>query len=177
MTADVNDQLSFTWIRRDGPGYKLSGKGGVITGDSTKFPKPGLIDLIPKGIFKNITTTHKSKTRASNANYGNSLHHPYSKIQTENFGTSNEKYKDKRKTFESKDEFSTVLFSSNSDSENMKVLDGKPDLEKSMKSTLHLKVTEPMTVVCYARNQEGISRVPCVYSISVIGKSLAVTVY
>lgn len=151
-----------------------------MTGDRPYLPIPGLIDLIPTPSTKRYSNLTTETTATNNLNENtdtlnssgsetnNLFHDPQSVYQKKikSHYTATQKFSSEA-SGKSSVPFPDLPFVKASD-----VLEGRIDPGYSRRSFLTLVATGESTILCYAKNIEGRSQVPCAYTIAVVGKSL-----
>ena len=156
IASEPSNDISYLWVRKTSNfAYsRVLGKGGVINGDSPTLRVPGLIDLIPSSNESQPGSHFRSEgsfklNSNSNKQFYNTNSESYIQAAQQARGPP----------------VPDLPFVKQSD-----ILDGRKDPNNRKRSFLTLVATEELSVLCYAKNSEGRSKVPCTYSIAVVGE-------
>ena len=165
VISQPSDNITFFWVKQAASSAesRMLGKGGIIGGDSRPdMPVPGLIDLVP------TPSTEKSDVE----NYHYSLNNKTQRYSQDRHSLE-KTYSDRIKYHHRSKQRAANVSKMHPEFPAVKVSDvlpGRTDINDAKKSFLTIVATQPLTVLCYAKNSEGRSRVPCQYTITVVGE-------
>ena len=180
VSSEPDNNITYLWVRRRGSfsDHQVLSKGGIVTGDNPYIPIPGMIDLVP--LIIDINSNYSSSYSTNDILNSNNRNRNFSgKYANGMVGSPQSVYQSKIKSYltstqklssRSRGKFS-IPFPDLPFVESSDVFEGKIDPGDSRRSFLTLMASEESTFLCYAKNTEGRSRVPCAFTIAVVGET------